>query len=104
MISYPHFKFLLSNERFDFFVNYLYSVYIIFTKGADIFGHDCITQNWLVNLLFSYCGCTIKYFFWIDPIHFYCKFLLVPRFFGRVKRKLVLKCMPQILPIMLNLH
>ncbi len=48
---YPHFKFLLSNERLDlnvFFIKRINNAdkcsqhsLIIFTKGADIFGHDC---------------------------------------------------------------
>ncbi len=58
MIFPPHFKFLLSNERLDFcdvffFLNkrskgltmqiiFLHSPLIIFTKGANIFGHDCV--------------------------------------------------------------
>ncbi len=50
-----HFKFLLSNERLDFCdffnirskgltmqINFLQPSLIIFTKGAEIFGHDCI--------------------------------------------------------------
>ncbi len=44
----PHFKFLLSNERLDFCElkkkdkKNVQPYLIIFTKGADMFGHDCI--------------------------------------------------------------
>ncbi len=51
-----HFKFLLSNERLDFceFFNnadsFSVSSLIIFTKGADIFGHDCILCTIFTNV------------------------------------------------------
>ncbi len=66
----PHFKFLLSNERLDFLwsknkikrINNADSFsqpsVIMFTKGADIFGNDCIAEKKLKVYYFY-----IKHFF-----------------------------------------
>ncbi len=64
----PHFKMLLFSERLDFcdvfFFNNADSFsqpsLIIFTKGADIFGHDCIT--------------VIKHIYYIFHIDFFLQF------------------------------